>query len=121
MLRERHEQLPAFELRAEVVGGQFMGFVEDDQIPAGVDELVLQCIVAGHLIQPHDEHVVVLEDVAARRVLVELRREDVENQTEFVGQFVLPLLDEAARGDDQDAPRVGSWEVRWVEKAVEWL
>jgi hypothetical protein len=103
------------------VGGQFEGFVEDDQIPAGIDEIVVQRFVAGHLIQSHDEHVVVLEDVAARRVLVELRREDVENQTEFVAQFVLPLLDEAARGDDQDAPRLGSWEVRWVEKAVAWL
>ena len=51
---------------AEKVGGELVGFVEDDQVPAGGAELLLQFLVAGHLVEPDDELIVILERVAAR-------------------------------------------------------
>ena len=96
-----------FELRAEVVGGELVGLVEDDEVPAGGAELLLQLLVAGHLVETDDELVVVLERVAARRGLLQERRVDAEFEAELLEQLVPPLLDEAAGGDDQDAAGVG--------------
>ena len=95
------------ELRAEEVGGELVGLVEDDQVPPGGAELRLQLLVPGHLVEPDDELVVVLERVAARRGLLQQRREDAELQAELLEELVPPLLDEAAGRDDQDAAGVG--------------
>ena len=43
------------ELRAEVVRGELVGLVEDDQVPAGSAELVLQLLVAGQLVEADDQ------------------------------------------------------------------
>ena len=69
--------------------------------------MLLQLLVPGHLVEPDDELVMVLERVAARRGLFEQRRVDAEFEAELLEQLVPPLLDEAARGDDQDAAGVG--------------
>ena len=60
LLREA-EAAGLFELRAEVVGGELVGLVEDDQVPPGGAELLLQLLVPRHLVEPDDELIVVLE------------------------------------------------------------
>ncbi len=69
-------------------------------------ELLLEFLVARHLVEPDDELVVVLERIAARRCGFQLLGEDAELQPEFLEQLVPPLLDEAAGRDDQDAAGV---------------
>ena len=88
------------------MGGQFVGFVEYDQVPAGVAELLLQLKVAGHLVETNDEQVLVLEGVAAGGGLFERRRVDAELQAELLVELVAPLLDQAARRDNENAAGV---------------
>ena len=55
-------QFCAVEVRRELVR-----FVEDHQIPRGRAELVLQFLVARHLVEPDDQVIVVLKGIAAGR------------------------------------------------------
>ena len=55
------------QLVAEKVGGELVGFVEYDQVPPGRAELLLQCLVACHLVQTNDEVVDVFKRITARR------------------------------------------------------
>ena len=89
------------------MGGELVGLVEDDQVPPGDTELRLRLLVPGHLVEPDDQLVVVLERLA-RRGLLEERGIDAELQAELLEQLVPPLLDEAPRGNDKDAAGVGS-------------
>ena len=107
LLREA-EAAGLFELRAEEVGGELVGFVEDDQVPAGGAELFLQLLVARHLVEADDQLMMVFERIAARRGLLQKRRVDAELQTELLEQLVAPLLDEAAGSDDENAAGVGA-------------
>ena len=66
-------------------------------------ELGQQVLVASELIHAGDQQRVLLEGRGAEHRLAELRREDLEGEPELQVQLVLPLLDEAARGDDQAA------------------
>lgn len=95
------------QLRPEEVGSELVGLVEDDQIPPGRAELRLQMLVPRHLVEPNDELMVILERVARWRRFFQRGREDSELQAEFLEQFVPPLLDEAARRDDQHPPSIG--------------
>ena len=66
-------------------------------------KLGLEALVAGKLIHPGDQQRVLLERRGAEHRLAELRREDLEREPELQIQLVLPLLDQAAGGDDQAA------------------
>ena len=72
-----------FELRAEEVGGELVRLVEDDQVPAGGAELLLQLLVARHLVEANDEVVEVLKGIAARRggLQVPLKRRGTPGRT----------------------------------------
>ena len=81
-----------------------MGLVADDQIPfSGLGELFLQILIAGKHVEPGDQPVAIVEGIARARGFDHLARQDVELQTELLAELVLPLLDEASRGDDQAA------------------
>ena len=96
-----------FELRAEVVGRELVGLVEDGQVPSGVAELLLELLVPRHLVETNDELMVVVERVPARRGRLQQRGVDAEFEPELLEELVSPLLDETSRGDDQDAASVG--------------
>ena len=84
-----------------------MGLVADDQVPLGaLSELLLEVLVAGEYVEPGDQPVAVVEGIARARGFDHVARQDVELQTEFLAELVLPLLDEAPRGDDQTALQV---------------
>ena len=53
------------------------------------------------LVEPGDQQGLLGERVAAARGLDHVLGEDLEVQAELLPQLVLPLLDQAARGDDQ--------------------
>ncbi len=95
-----------FKLRSEVVCGEFMGFVEDHEIPAGVDELVLQFFIAGHLVQADNQLRVIFKRIPTGRDLFEFGRVDAELQSELLEHLVAPLFDQAAGSHDQNAARV---------------
>ena len=84
-----------------------MGLVADDQVPlGGLGELFLEILIAGEHVEPRDQPVAVVEGIARARGFDHAPCQDVELQTEFLAKFVLPLLDEASRGDDQAALQV---------------
>ena len=71
-------------------------------------ELGLQLVGARRHVEPNDQPIPLDERIAGERRLDLVARQDVELETEFLGHFVLPLLDEAARRDDQAAFQVAS-------------
>ena len=77
------------------------GKVDDDQVPLGLLELGLKLLVARQLVHPRDQQRVAFEDVEVDVGVDELVGQEVEPQPELEEQFVLPLLDQPAGGDDQ--------------------
>ena len=120
--RRRHEQemaaepaklladpvaLRVFDLAPEIAGRHAMGLVADDQVPlGGLGELLLQILIAGEHVEPGDQPVAAVEGIARARGFNHVARQDVELQTEFVTELVLPLLDEVSRSDDQAALQI---------------
>ena len=74
-----------------------MGFVDDDQIPLSVLELLLKLLAAGQLIEACDQQIGLLEVVTRGALLLFLTTEDFELHAEFFQQFILPLLGQGAR------------------------
>ncbi len=91
----------------EEVGGELVRLVEHDEIPASGAELLLQVFVARHLVEPNDEVINVLKRIAARGGCFQVVCKDAEFQTELLEHFLAPLIDQAAGGDDDNAPCVG--------------
>src|SRR6516165_64935 len=60
------------------------------------------------MIETRDQQVLLGERVSAARRLDHVPGEDPEVQRELLPQLVLPLLDEAARGDDQAALHISA-------------
>ena len=73
----------------------------------GEAQFFLQVVVAGQLVEASDHQVNIVKRVAATRLLDLFTRECSEGQTELLEHLVLPLLDQAAWGDDQDALGIG--------------
>ena len=95
------EALGLLEFAAEPVGAHPVGFVDDDQVPVAVLDLLEQGLVAGEVVHPGDEERVGIEDGLADGGVDELVGQDVEAQAELEEELVLPLVDEATRGDDE--------------------
>ena len=84
-----------------------MGFVADHEVPLGRGRnLRLQLVGPGHHVEPDDQPIALGERVAAERGLDLVARQDVEGEAEFLGHFVLPLLDQRARRDDEASLQV---------------
>ena len=93
-----------FNLAAEIGGRHAVGFVADDQIPfARAHELLLKLLVARQHVEADDQPIPVAERIARPRVLDHVAGEDVELEIELLAEFVLPLLNQAARRDDEAA------------------
>jgi hypothetical protein len=61
------------QLRAEIVGREFVRFVESGKVPAWRTELVLKLLIAGKLVESNDEAGIVVEGVTAGRSLLQKR------------------------------------------------
>ena len=86
-----------------------MRFVADDQVPfAGAHELLLKLLVARQQSRRTISRSAIREGIARARGLDHVAGEDVEFEIEFLTKLVLPLLDEAARRDDQAALQVAA-------------
>lgn len=77
------------------------GKIDDDQVPLGFLELDLEFLVAGELVHAGDQQGIGVEDIEVDVGVDELICQQVEAQAELEEELVLPLLDQAARGDDQ--------------------
>ncbi len=80
-----------------------MRLVDDDEIPVGLLELRLHVIVTGELVEAGDDEVLLGEGVSASGRLDRVAGDDVELESELLGELVLPLLHEAPRRNDQAA------------------
>ena len=80
-----------------------MRLVDDDEVPVGGLQLGLQLLVARQVVEAGDQQRLLGERVAAARGLDHVPGQDLEVERELLPQLVLPLLDQAARGDDQAA------------------
>src|SRR5687767_1657665 len=86
-----------FDLRAKVVSREFVRFIEDHQIPSRGEQFLLKLFITGHLIEPHDKMVKILEGISGRRGSLKGGRKHIELKAELLEQLVAPLLDQAAR------------------------
>lgn len=94
---------------AEIAGRHPVRFVADDQIPfRRSGQLLLEVFVARQHIEPGDQPVAVVEDVARTRGLDHVPRQDVKLQRELLAQLVLPLFDQTAGCDDQAAFQIAA-------------
>ncbi len=92
-----------FQFGAEVMRAHAVRLVHDHQVPFGFLELLLQLLVAGQLVHAGDQQRAGLEDVEVHVGVDELISQQVEAQSEFEEEFVLPLLDQSPRGGDDEA------------------
>jgi len=60
------------------------------------------------MVELRNDEMPLRERIAAARGLDRLASQDVELKTEFEMQLVLPLIDEAARGNDQAATQIAA-------------
>ena len=95
--------LGLLDLGTEEVGRHAVGLVDDDQVPVGLLEPFDQVFAAGDLVDPADEPIPFVEDIAGVGAVEQVLGDDVEAEPELVVELVLPLGDEAAGGDDEDA------------------
>ncbi len=87
-----------------------MRLVTDNEIPAAIGglELVLHVLVARQLVETGDDEVGFEEPIAGPRCLQLIVREYLEGEVEAPEEFVLPLLCEAARANDEAALQVAA-------------
>ena len=97
----QHEPLGAAQLVAVAVRRHLVSLVHDHQVPVRHLNLGHQLLGPGQLVHPSDEQVLLSERVARARRLHRGTRHQLERQAELVPQLVLPLLDQAAGGDNQ--------------------
>ena len=104
------EALGVLGLAAEDGGRHLVRFVADHQVPAAIRRLqfLLQVLVAGQLVQPGDDQVLLHEPVAGAGGFEFVVGDDLEGQREPPVQFVLPLLRQATRTDDQTPLQVAA-------------
>ena len=88
-------------------GGELVRLVEHYEIPASGAELLLQFFVARHLVEANDKVIDVFKRITARGGCFQVFCKDAELQTELLEHFLAPLIDQAAGGDDDNAPCVG--------------
>ena len=100
--------LGLLDLAPGVVRRHLVGLVGHDQVPVGRLELGLELLVPREVVESGDEERLLTEWVASARRLDHVFGQDLEAEAELLPQLVLPLLDEAARGDDQAAFDVAS-------------
>ena len=94
------------DLVAEARRRHLVSLVRDDQVPFRVRELGLQVEVAGELVEPADDEVVLAEPVAGAGRLQLVVGQDLEGELELLPQLVLPLLGERAGADHHAAAQV---------------
>ena len=88
-----------------------MRLVADDEVPLrGGAELGLEVVAARELVHARDQQVVIHERVARVRPGDHVAAEDLEREPELLLQFVLPLVGEAPRRDDEAALEIAAQE-----------
>ena len=86
-----------------------MGFIADDQVPfARARELLLKLLVARQHVEADDQPITVAERITRARVLDHVAGEDVKFEIELLAEFVLPLLDQAARRDNETPLKIAA-------------
>ncbi len=84
-----------------------MGFVHDNQVPVGIAQLVLVVRVTRELIQPADQLICFFKIISRCALFLLFTAKDFKLQAKFFQQFVLPLLGQTARGNNQNTLGIG--------------
>src|SRR5262245_58019729 len=86
-----------------------MSLITDDEVPfGGFGELLLQVFVAGEYVKANDKPVAILKRIPRPGVLDHVPGQDIELEVELLAEFILPLLDEAARSHNQATLQVAA-------------
>ena len=112
------ESRSLIQFRAKVVGGKFVGFVEDDQIPSGRQKFALERtrllllgpfshFVSRQLVEPHDEMVNVFKRIASGCCGFQIFGEDAKFQTELLEHLAAPLLHQTTRRNHENTAGIG--------------
>ena len=91
--------------------------VHDHEVPVGLLDVLLQILIAAHLVQPGDDQGHFLQGIAGAGGGDTVVGQDLEGQLKSQEQFVLPLLGEVAGTDDQAALQVATQHQLLDEKA----
>src|SRR6266568_2026464 len=97
-----------FDLSAEESRGHFMRLVDHHQVPIGLFQLCLHMFVTRELVEACDAQRHVAKGVARCRGFEMVVGEYIKGHLKFATQFVLPLLDEVARGDNQATAQIST-------------
>ena len=101
--------LGVFDLATEIAGRHPVCLVADDQIPlVRLAEPLLQFLIPGKHVKPGYQPVVVIERIARTRRVDHVAGEDVELETKFLAELVLPLLDQASWCHNQTPLKVAA-------------
>src|SRR5256885_3413925 len=85
-----------------------MRLIHYDEVPVGLLKLRLGIFIPTELIEAADGQIGLGEGVATAGSLKAVVRDNLEGQMEAAVQFVLPLLNETARANDQAAVQVAT-------------
>ena len=100
--RAQLKALGVLDFLAEKTRRHTVRFVADDEVPLGRRfELRLEFVVARQHVESGDEPWVFGERVAGNGSFYLLASHDRECEVELVYEFVLPLLNQASRRDDE--------------------
>src|SRR6266487_434811 len=114
MTSDLAEQLPKlvafgeFDLSAKKSRGHFVRLVDHYQVPIGLFQLCLYVFVTRELVEACDTQRHVAEGIARCRGFKTVVGEYIKCHLKFATQFVLPLLDKIAGGDNQATAQIST-------------
>src|SRR5947209_7529938 len=123
MAGESGKQLPesisfgVFDLVPKIRGAELVRLVTNDQVPVGFLQLDLNVFVPAEFIESANCQWMFLKPVSGGRCFERIVSHDVERQVEAAAEFVLPLLDEVPRTDDQAPVKIAAGDKFLYEKA----
>ena len=97
-----------FDLTAPDGSGHLVRLITNDQIPFGDFQFFLQFIAARQLVQPGNAQIDLGKNIAAYCGFHSVIGQDFKADVEFRIELVLPLLRQAARGNDQAAFQIAA-------------
>jgi len=100
--------LGGFHFVAPEMRRHLVGLIDDHEIPVRMAQPVLQVVVAGHLVEAHDDAIVLGERIAGYRGFVALAGKDVKAQLELVPELILPLGCQVPGDTDEAALHVAA-------------
>ena len=108
-----------FDFSAKECGGHLVGLIAHDQIPLTLRSLQLRLhiLISGELVEPCDDEIVFSKPISSSRSLELVISHNLERKLETPVEFILPLLGETARADDEAPLEVATYDKFFDEQS----